>query len=72
MKKIVKSIVVSNESDYSIVKHHIASLDLEFECKFKETNIIDFYDDYLYGVIKEFLKHTHIKSKINKDKEKEK
>lgn len=67
MKKIIKSVVISNESDYSIVKHHIASLDLEFECAFRDINIIDFYDEYLYVVIKEFLKHTKIKSKINKD-----
>lgn len=68
-KKIVhKSIIIQEANDYSILKHHIKELDLEFECAFRENNIIDFYDEYLYTTIKNFMKHTRIKSKFNKEK----
>jgi hypothetical protein len=66
MRSVIKSIFIVHDSDYSIIKHHIKSLDLLIDCEFKEGNIIDFYDDYLYQIIKSFLKHTKIKSKINK------
>ena len=67
-KLIHKSIIVHEASDYSILKHHINELELEFECKFKENNVIDFYDEYLYLLIKKFMTRTKIKSKINKEK----
>lgn len=67
-KRVYKSIIVQEDNDYSILKHHIKGLDLEFECAFKDDNIIDFYDEYLYTTIKNFMKHTRIKSKFNKEK----
>lgn len=67
MRKLIKSIVISDSSDYSIVKHHIKKIELDFECDFRENNIIDFFDDYLYQLVREFIAHTRIKSKINKD-----
>ena len=68
-KLVDKSIIVQEASDYSILKHHIGVLELDFECAFKDNNVIDFYDEYLYITIKNFMKHTRIKSKINKVKE---
>lgn len=67
MRKLIKSIVIRDSSDYTIVKHHIKKLGLDFECEFKEGNVIDFFDDYLYQIVREFMSHTKIKSKINKD-----
>lgn len=68
-KKIHKSIIIQDANDYSIVKHHIHELEMEFECQFKDNNIIDFYDEYLYITIKAFMLRTKIKSKFNKNKE---
>lgn len=65
--QIYKSIIVQEDNDFSIIKHHIQALSYEFECSFKAGNIIDFYDEYLYTTIKEFMNHTKIKSKFNKD-----
>ncbi len=66
-KQIHKSIVIADENDFSIIKHHIATIDYNYECHFRDGRIIDFYDDYLYSLIREFMNHTRIKSKINKD-----
>jgi len=70
MQTIHKSIHVYNDNDYAIVQHHISKLEMEFECMYKDNNVIDFFDDYLYQIIKKFMTHTHIKSKINKKKDK--
>jgi len=63
--KVFKSIIIQNDQDCAIIKHHIQELDMMFECKFNEC-IIDFYDQYLYSIIKEFMTRTKIKSKIYK------
>lgn len=68
MREVYKSLRILDNSDFSIIKHHIIDkLELEFECKFKEDSIIDFYDEYLYDTIKTFIKHTKIKFNINKE-----
>jgi len=66
MQKIYKSIHVYNDSDYAIIQHHISELEMGFECAYKDGNVIDFFNEYLYQIIKKFMIHTSIKSKINK------
>lgn len=70
MRKIYKSLKINDSSDYSIIKHHITNvLELSYECEFKDDQIINFYDEYLFDLTKSFIKHTKIKFSINKKEE---
>ena len=66
MRITYKSLKISDASDFSIIKHHITNvLELSFECEFADNQVINFYDEYLYEMIKSFIKHTKIKFSIN-------
>lgn len=66
MLKVFKKIQILDDSNFSIIKHHIQQLELSFECDFNN-DTISFYDKNTYIDIKQFIKSLNIKTKLVKE-----
>ena len=64
----MKSIVILNSDDFGILQHHIEHKNVRCTAYIKnDLNIVDFEDLIIYATVREFLKRTKIKYKMNKE-----